>query len=59
MVGFTSICTQISPMDVAKMLNAMYMTFDSLISNRKSVYKVKNHNTQLAKMNIEHFLIRG
>ncbi|KAL5253475.1 hypothetical protein ACHWQZ_G013311 [Mnemiopsis leidyi] len=41
MVGFTSICSQISPMDVARMLNAMYMTFDSLISNRKSVYKVE------------------
>ena len=40
MVGFTKICTMLSPMDVARMLNSMYMTFDNLISRRNSLYKV-------------------
>lgn len=38
-VGFTSICSQISPMEVVCMLNAMYTKFDQL-SERHGVYKV-------------------
>lgn len=39
-VGFTSICSQISPMEVVCMLNAMYTKFDQL-SERHGVYKVE------------------
>ena len=38
-VGFTRICSQISPMEVVSMLNAMYTQFDQL-SEEHSVYKV-------------------
>ena len=41
MVGFTKICSQISPMEVAMMLNSMYMVFDSLLSTRSSFYKAE------------------
>ncbi|XP_052234216.1 soluble guanylate cyclase 88E-like [Dreissena polymorpha] len=39
-VGFTRICSQISPMEVVSMLNAMYTKFDQL-SERHNVYKVE------------------
>ncbi|XP_033751645.1 soluble guanylate cyclase 88E-like [Pecten maximus] len=39
-VGFTAICSQISPMDVVSMLNAMYTKFDNL-SELHKVYKVE------------------
>ncbi|OWF53088.1 soluble guanylate cyclase 88E-like [Mizuhopecten yessoensis] len=39
-VGFTAICSQISPMDVVSMLNAMYTKFDNL-SELHHVYKVE------------------
>ncbi|KAK3103517.1 hypothetical protein FSP39_019823 [Pinctada imbricata] len=39
-VGFTTICSQISPMEVVSMLNAMYTKFDTL-SERHGVYKVE------------------
>ncbi|KAK3581513.1 hypothetical protein CHS0354_031857 [Potamilus streckersoni] len=39
-VGFTSICSQISPMEVVSMLNAMYTKFDKL-SEFHGVYKVE------------------
>ncbi len=38
-VGFTNICTKISPMEVVSMLNAMYTKFDHL-SVQYGVYKV-------------------
>jgi hypothetical protein len=38
-VGFTTICSCISPMEVVSMLNAMYTCFDQL-SERHGVYKV-------------------
>ena len=38
-VGFTSICSEISPMRVVEMLNNMYTTFDQLIE-KHGVYKV-------------------
>ena len=38
-VGFTRICSQISPMEVVSMLNAMYTQFDQL-SEKHNVYKV-------------------
>ena len=41
MVGFTKICSQISPMEVARMLNAMYMVFDNLLSAKNSLYKAE------------------
>ena len=40
-VGFTRICSQISPMEVVSMLNAMYTQFDQL-SEKHNVYKVGN-----------------
>ncbi|XP_060566942.1 soluble guanylate cyclase 88E-like isoform X2 [Ruditapes philippinarum] len=39
-VGFTRICSQISPMEVVSMLNAMYTKFDQL-SEQHNVYKVE------------------
>eukprot|EP00918_Siedleckia_nematoides_P079159 GHVU01173366.1.p1 GENE.GHVU01173366.1~~GHVU01173366.1.p1 ORF type:complete len:849 (-),score=82.73 GHVU01173366.1:1182-3413(-) len=39
-VGFTRICSQISPMAVVSMLNAMYTKFDKL-SEKHRVYKVE------------------
>ncbi|XP_035827917.1 soluble guanylate cyclase 88E, partial [Aplysia californica] len=39
-VGFTTICSQITPMEVVSMLNAMYTEFDQL-SETHSVYKVE------------------
>ncbi|CAM1324864.1 Uncharacterised protein g8817 [Pycnogonum litorale] len=39
-VGFTSICSRISPMEVVSMLNAMYSIFDQL-TERHKVYKVE------------------
>ncbi|XP_053385203.1 soluble guanylate cyclase 88E-like [Mercenaria mercenaria] len=39
-VGFTRICSQISPMEVVSMLNAMYTKFDQL-SEQHNVYKVR------------------
>ncbi|XP_055900175.1 soluble guanylate cyclase 88E-like isoform X1 [Biomphalaria glabrata] len=39
-VGFTTICSQITPMEVVSMLNAMYTQFDQLSENH-SVYKVE------------------
>ena len=38
-VGFTKICTKISPMDVVTLLNSMYIKFDQL-SVKYRVYKV-------------------
>ena len=38
-VGFTRICSQITPMDVVSMLNSMYTKFDQL-SEKHRVYKV-------------------
>jgi len=42
-VGFTRICSQISPMEVVSMLNAMYTKFDQL-SEQHHVYKVTSVN---------------
>ena len=42
-VGFTRICSQISPMEVVSMLNAMYTQFDQL-SEKHEVYKVCHEN---------------
>jgi len=39
-VGFTNICTRISPMDVVSLLNSMYIKFDQL-SELYGVYKVE------------------
>ncbi|XP_014663659.1 PREDICTED: soluble guanylate cyclase 88E-like [Priapulus caudatus] len=39
-VGFTKICSKITPMEVVSMLNAMYTKFDMLIEMHK-VYKVR------------------
>jgi guanylate cyclase len=39
-VGFTSICSQLTPMDVVSMLNSMYTKFDKACGNH-SVYKVE------------------
>ncbi|CAH1785621.1 unnamed protein product [Owenia fusiformis] len=39
-VGFTSICSQITPMGVVSMLNAMYTKFDKL-TEKHQVYKVE------------------
>ena len=38
-VGFTTICSRITPMEVVSMLNAMYTEFDQL-SETHDVYKV-------------------
>ena len=38
-VGFTKICSQLTPMAVVSMLNGMYTKFDKL-SERHRVYKV-------------------
>ena len=38
-VGFTTICSAISPMQVVSMLNGMYTTFDTLIE-KHHLYKV-------------------
>ena len=38
-VGFTKICSQITPMEVVDMLNLMYTKFDRLIEKHR-VYKV-------------------
>ena len=45
-VGFTRICSQISPMEVVSMLNAMYTQFDQL-SEKHEVYKVWARNVVL------------
>ncbi|KAK6191013.1 hypothetical protein SNE40_002763 [Patella caerulea] len=39
-VGFTTICSKITPMEVVSMLNAMYTNFDKL-SEKHKVYKVE------------------
>ncbi|ESO91873.1 hypothetical protein LOTGIDRAFT_121720, partial [Lottia gigantea] len=39
-VGFTTICSRISPMEVVCLLNAMYTKFDQL-SEKHNVYKVR------------------
>ncbi|XP_067933138.1 soluble guanylate cyclase 88E-like [Watersipora subatra] len=39
-VGFTNICSKITPMQVVTMLNAMYTTFDTLVEKRQ-LYKVE------------------
>ncbi|XP_076471523.1 soluble guanylate cyclase gcy-31-like [Babylonia areolata] len=39
-VGFTTICSRITPMEVVSMLNAMYTEFDQL-SEKHDVYKVE------------------
>jgi len=39
-VGFTTICSLISPMSVAALLNAVYTKFD-VISELHDVYKVR------------------
>ncbi|ESO91872.1 hypothetical protein LOTGIDRAFT_121827, partial [Lottia gigantea] len=39
-VGFTTICSRISPMEVVCLLNAMYTKFDQL-SEKHNVYKVE------------------
>lgn len=39
-VGFTTICAKISPMEVVGMLNSIYTAFDNL-SEEKQVYKVR------------------
>eukprot|EP00794_Sanderia_malayensis_P012303 gene12303-13572_t len=39
-VGFTTICSKITPMEVVDMLNCMYTSFDTL-SEENSVYKVE------------------
>ena len=38
-VGFTQICSQITPMEVVDMLNLMYTKFDKLTEKHR-VYKV-------------------
>ncbi len=38
-VGFTKICSKITPMGVMEMLNDLYTSFDTL-SEEKKVYKV-------------------
>ncbi len=38
-VGFTSICSGLTPMQVVDMLNGMYSTFDKLTEKHR-VYKV-------------------
>lgn len=45
-VGFTRICSQISPMEVVSMLNAMYTKFDRL-SELHNVYKVRRVSSEL------------
>ena len=45
-VGFTRICSQISPMEVVSMLNAMYTKFDRL-SELHNVYKVRRVSLEL------------
>ena len=40
-VGFTTICSLISPMSVAALLNAVYTKFD-VISEQHDVYKVRD-----------------
>ena len=40
-VGFTSICSRISPLEVVAMLNDMYTKFDQLTELHK-VYKVRS-----------------
>ncbi|KAL5267374.1 hypothetical protein ACHWQZ_G004430 [Mnemiopsis leidyi] len=41
LVGFTEICSGLSPMQVAALLNRMYMTFDTLTDANSNVYKVE------------------
>lgn len=43
-VGFTHICSLISPMGVVTMLNNMYTAFDQ-ISEQHNVYKVSSVNS--------------
>ena len=39
-VGFTTICAKISPIDVVDFLNMMYSTFDELVAEH-NVYKAR------------------
>ena len=39
-VGFTSICSMLTPMEVITMLNSMYTMFDKCLESH-DVYKVK------------------
>lgn len=41
-VGFTRICSHITPMQVVSMLNTMYTLFDTL-SEKHRVFKVSSH----------------
>ena len=40
-VGFTSTCSQLTPMEVVSLLNSMYTKFDQALENHY-VYKVTN-----------------
>jgi len=58
MVGFTTICSTIKPMDVARLLNAMYMTFDSLVDKKHSLYKVvSTHFTKYTYNTCIHYTL--
>ena len=43
-MGFTIICAKLPAMEVAELLNTMYMIFDDMIE-RKDIYKVNKINT--------------
>ena len=52
-VGFTHICSLISPMEVVTMLNNMYTVFDQ-ISEQHNVYKVSDNLWLTASFLILH-----
>ena len=54
-VGFTRICSQISPMEVVSMLNAMYTQFDQL-SEKHNVYKVSIYFISIIKAKVASVL---
>ena len=57
-VGFTRICSQITPMAVVSMLNGMYTSFDQL-SEKNKVYKVVSNLVLWSPRSSGHVTLRS